>query len=82
MGSYITASFLLLPSRKNRCFLTSIIDAEPEILSLWSKMVAALQSHINYGPCVKQIVEDINVTDIFIKLEGDKDEDALPFGVN
>ena len=55
------------------------MDAEPETLSLWSKMVAALKSHISYGPCVKQIFSDINVTDIFINREGGRDEDAITF---
>ena len=55
------------------------MDAEPETLSLWSKMVDALKSHISYGHCVKQIVSDINVTDIFIDREGDRDEDAIIF---
>ena len=55
------------------------MDGEPETLSLWSKMVATLKSHIIYGPCVKQIVSDINVTDIFINREGGRDEDAITF---
>ena len=55
------------------------MDAEPDTLSLWSTMVAALKSHISYGPGVKQLVSDINVTDIFIKRDGARDEDAITF---
>lgn len=51
----------------------------PETLLLWSKMVAALKSHISYGSSVKQQVSDINVTDIFIKHDGERDEDAMTF---
>jgi isocitrate dehydrogenase len=55
------------------------MDAEPDTLSLWSTMVAALKNHISYGPGVKQLVSDINVTDIFIKRDGARDEDAITF---
>jgi hypothetical protein len=65
--------------QKQVFFKRGIMDAEPETLSLWSKMVAALKSHISYGPCVKQVVSDINVTEIFIKRDGDRDEDAITF---
>ena len=53
------------------------MDDEPETLSLWSEMIAALKSYIKYGPSLKEIVSDINVTDIFIKRNGERDEDAI-----
>jgi hypothetical protein len=55
------------------------MDDEPETLSLWSEMIAALKSYIKYGPSLKEIVSDINVTDIFIKRNGERDEDAITF---
>ena len=55
------------------------MDDEPEALSLWSEMIAALKSYIKYGSSLKEIVSDINVTDIFIKRNGERDEDAITF---
>ena len=51
MGSYRTASKILSLSCKSRCFFDAALwMLNPRHCHLWSKMVAALKSHISYGP--------------------------------
>ena len=55
------------------------MDTEPETLKLWHRMASSLQSCIKYRHSLKQTVSDINVTEIFIKHNGQTDEDAIVF---
>jgi len=55
------------------------METEPETLKLWHRMASSLQSCIKYRHSLKQTVADINVTEIFIKRNGETDEDAVTF---
>ena len=55
------------------------METEPETLTLWYRMTKSLESCIKYRSRLKEIVSDINVTEIFIKSDGKEDEDAIVF---
>lgn len=55
------------------------METEPETLTLWYRMTKSLESCIKYRSRLKEIVSDINVTEIFIRTDGKEDEDAIVF---
>jgi len=56
-----------------------LMDHEPVTLSVWADMSEELKSCIKYSRCVEEGVSDVNVTDIFLKHDGEIDEDAVAF---
>ena len=56
-----------------------MMDHEPMTLSVWADMSEELKSCIKYSRCVEEGVSDVNITDIFIKHDGEIDDDAVAF---